>query len=64
MTDALVRNESPSEYFRDLVEAAMKRQHLEARELTSFYLVNLLTGYVHFDRPAVARKTTPSACAS
>jgi len=52
MTEALVRNESPSEYFRDLVESAMKRQHLEAGELTSFYLVNLLTGFVHFDRSA------------
>ncbi len=52
MAEALVRHESPSEYFRDLVESALKRQRLEARELTSFYLVNLLTGFVHFDRPA------------
>ena len=52
MADALVRHESPSEYFRDLVESALKRQHLEARQLTSFYLVNLLTGFVHFDRSA------------
>ena len=52
MADALVRNESPLEYFRDLVEAALKRQQLEARELTSFYLVNLLTGFVHVDRSA------------
>jgi hypothetical protein len=52
MAEALVRNESPAEYFRDLVDAAMKRQHLAVRELTSFYLVNLLTGFVHFDRTA------------
>lgn len=52
MAEALVRNESPVEYFRELVESAMKRQHLAARELTSFYLVNLLTGFVHFDRSA------------
>jgi hypothetical protein len=52
MAEALVRHESLSEYFRDLVESALKRQHLEARELTSFYLVNLLTGFVHFDRSA------------
>ena len=50
MAEALVRNESPAEYFRDLVESAMKRQHLAARELTSFYLVNLLTGFMHSDR--------------
>ncbi|MBI2188219.1 MAG: hypothetical protein HYU37_14045 [Acidobacteria bacterium] len=53
MAEELVRNESPSEYFRELVESAMKRQRLEARELTSFYLVNLLTGFVHFDRSTV-----------
>lgn len=52
MGEALVRNESPVEYFRELVESAMKRQHLAARELTSFYLVNLLAGFVHFDRSA------------
>lgn len=52
MAEALVRHESPVEYFRELVESAMKRQHLAARELTSFYLVNLLTGFVHFDRSA------------
>jgi len=50
MAEALVRHESPIEYFRELVESAMERQHLAARELTSFYLVNLLTGFVHVDR--------------
>jgi hypothetical protein len=54
MAEAIVRNESPVEYFRELVESAMKRQHLAARELTSFYLVNLLAGFVHFDRSAAA----------
>ena len=49
MAEALVRNESPAEYFRDLVESAMRRQHLAAREITSFYLVNLLTGFMHSD---------------
>lgn len=52
MAEALVRNESPVEYFRELVDSAMKRQHLAARELTSFYLVNLLTGFMHCDRSA------------
>src|SRR5687767_91349 len=54
MGEALVRNESPIEYFRELVESAMERQHLNARELTSFYVVNLLAGFVHCDRPAPA----------
>ena len=54
MTEATFRNESPVEYFRELVESAMQHQHLAARELTSFYLVNMLAGFVHVDRsPAV-----------
>lgn len=52
MAEELVRNESPVEYFRELVESALQRQHLVARELTSFYLVNLLAGFVNFDRSA------------
>jgi hypothetical protein len=52
MAEALLRNESPAEYFKELVETAMERQHLAVRDLTSFYLVNLLTGFVHFDRSA------------
>jgi hypothetical protein len=47
MGDALVRRESPTEYFRELVDAAMQHQRLAALELTSFYLVNLLTAFVH-----------------
>jgi hypothetical protein len=52
MGEALVRNESPVEYFRELVESAMERQRVNARELTSFYVVNLLAGFVHRDPPA------------
>lgn len=59
MAEALVRNESPVEYFRELVESAIQRQHLAARELTSFYLVNLLAGFVHFDRSATAGEDEP-----
>ncbi len=55
MAEALLRNESPAEYFKELVESAMEHQHLAVRDLTSFYLVNLLTGFVYFDR-----STTPS----
>jgi hypothetical protein len=50
MAEALVHRESPVEYFRDLVESALHNQHLAAREGTSFYLVNLLAGFVHGDR--------------
>lgn len=49
MAEASFRSESPTEYFRELVEAAFQHQHLAAGELTSFYLVNLLTGFVRVD---------------
>jgi hypothetical protein len=55
MAEGLVRNESPVEYFKELVESAISRQGLSAGEMTSFYLVRLLTGYVHLD-PADAEE--------
>lgn len=54
MAEAIFRNESPTEYFRELVEAAMLRQQVAAGELTSFYLVNLLAGFVHLDHSPAA----------
>ena len=54
MGDCVVRSESPTEYFRELVETAMQNQHLAARELTSFYVVNLLAAFVHLDRSPAA----------
>jgi hypothetical protein len=50
MSDAVVRRESASEYFKELVEGALARQRIPAGELTSFYVVNLLTGFLQ--RPA------------
>ena len=50
MASPLVRNETPTEYFKELVEAALARQRLQAGELTSFYVVNLLTTFIHLDR--------------
>lgn len=59
MGQALFRSESPLEYFRELVESAMHHQQLAARELTSFYLVNLLSGFVHFERSPAAGEDEP-----
>ena len=53
MADSLVRSESPTEYFKELVERAVEHQHLDVRDLTSFYLVNLLTGFVQPDRTSM-----------
>jgi hypothetical protein len=50
MAEPLVHKETPTEYFRELVESAIQRQHLSTREVTSFYLVNLLAGFIHCDR--------------
>jgi hypothetical protein len=54
MAERLFRSESPTEYFRDLVETAMQHQHVAAGDRTSFYVVNLLAGFVHLDRSPAA----------
>jgi hypothetical protein len=48
MGTAHVHRESPAEYFRSLVESALDHQQVKAGELTSYYLVNLLCGYIRF----------------
>lgn len=42
----MFRRESAVEYFKDLVDSALAHQHVEAGELTSFYVVNLLSGFL------------------
>jgi hypothetical protein len=46
MGETTFRPESPVEYFKELVEGALARQGLVANELTSFYVVHLLTGFI------------------
>ena len=50
MSDPLLHGPTPAEYFKDLVDSALARQHLHAHELTACYLVNLLCGFVRPDR--------------
>jgi hypothetical protein len=50
MSDAVVRRESAVEFFKELVDGALAHQRIQAAELTSFYVVNLLAGFVQ--RPA------------
>jgi len=59
MAEALVRDQTPTEYFRELVESAMHNQRVAAGELTSFYVVNLLAGFVHLDRSPAAGDHEP-----
>ena len=54
MEHRLLREQSPAEYFRELVESALHRQHLQANDLTEYYLVNLLCQYVRLDAPSPA----------
>jgi hypothetical protein len=49
MPDAHVQDQTPEAFFKDLIGAALLRQHLHATELTEYYLVNLLCRFV---RPA------------
>jgi hypothetical protein len=44
--DLMVRRESAVEYFKELVEAAMMHQRFVAGELTAFYVVQLLAGFL------------------
>src|SRR4051812_43107321 len=48
MDDPLLQEQSPAEFFKDHIESALARQHLCAKGLTSYYLVDLLC---RFTRP-------------
>jgi hypothetical protein len=50
MDDPLLQEQTPAEYFKNLIESALARQHLRATELTSYYLVDLLCRFVRPDR--------------
>ena len=47
--DPVLREQSPIEYFKELVETSLARQHVQARDLTEYYLVNLLCQYVRMN---------------
>src|SRR5947208_16505091 len=50
MPESVFRRESAAEYFKELVEGALAHLRLTAGELTAYYVVNLLTGFLQ--RPA------------
>lgn len=41
----MIRRESPIEYFKEMIEAALEHQRIKTGEMTSYYLVNLLAGF-------------------
>jgi hypothetical protein len=50
MSEAVFRQESAVEYFKELVDGALTHQGLATQELTAFYVVQLLTSFLQ--RPA------------
>ena len=50
MSEQVFKRESALEYFKELVDGALARQGLAAQELTAFYVVQLLAGFLQ--RPA------------
>ena len=59
MSEAVFRRESAVEYFKELVEGALAHQGVDAGELTSFYVVHLLTGFLQ--RPRGERRRAAGA---
>lgn len=49
MDDPLVQEQSPAEYFKELIEAALARQQVRANARTSYYLVDLLCRFMRPD---------------
>jgi hypothetical protein len=55
----MVRRESAVEYFKELVDAAVARQGIGAGELTTYYVVQLLAGFL--ERPSDDADDVPLA---
>lgn len=49
MAGPLLHEQSPAEYFKELLDSALARQHVTAGDLTGYYLVNLLCQFVRAD---------------
>ncbi len=62
MERPLVGEQAPVEYFKELVESALARQHVQAGDLTAYYLVNVLCQFVRPDmQQNFARNSQPLA---
>lgn len=56
-----ILRETPVEYFKELVETSLVRQHVQAADLTAYYLVNLLCQFVRPDPAAQPDHSEPLA---
>jgi len=61
MSERLVHDETPVEYFKQLVEGALAHQRVQSSEHTTFYVVNLLAAFVCPQREAVSALQEPLA---
>ena len=61
MDRPLLREQAPAEYFKELVDSALIRQHIQAGDLTAYYLVNLLCQFVRPDTRGSDLDTEPLA---
>ena len=64
MADRLVHDETPMEYFKQLVEGALAHQRVQSSEHTTFYVVNLLAAFVCPQREAADALQEPLGLAS
>jgi hypothetical protein len=49
MERPLLRDQSPAEFFKEMVEDSLARQQIKTGDMTSYYLVNLLCQFVRLD---------------
>ena len=61
MSEAVFRQESAVEYFKELVDKALTRQGLATQELTAFYVVQLLTSFLQRPVAGVPEDQMPLA---
>ena len=61
MSEVAVRRESAVEFFKELVDHALTRQGLAAQELTAFYIVQLLAGFLQRPVSGGGRDAAPLA---
>ena len=61
MERPLLREQTPVEYFKDLVASSLARQHIQAADLTEYYLVNLLCQYIRLDAASGVDEGEPLA---
>lgn len=55
---AICQEEGVVEFFRDLVQDAMAHQHVDAPEMTSYYVVQLLSSFARADSARGQARTT------